>query len=368
MTPTVATIDLAAIAHNYRALAAAVAPARVLAIVKAHAYGHGTIRVAESLVAAGAWGLGVTTPEEAFALRDAGIRARVVVLGGAYEGACSELVARDIEVAIGRREDVDALCAAARSFGRPVHLHAKVDTGMARLGTRPAGLHSLLETIAKPEAELVGFMTHLSAADEADLANARAQLRRFEECLRATRAAGFKPHLAHVANTAGALRMPEARYDLVRFGIGLYGARPSENVPDVGLQPALSVTTRVIALRDLERGDTVGYGSRWRASQRSHIATLPVGYGDGYLRRLSNRAQVLVSGRRVPVVGSISMDLMMVDVTGLSVSVGDEVVLLGKQGGAHIRVEEVAAWAETIPYEILVGLARRIPRQYVGHD
>lgn len=369
---TVATIDLDAIARNYAILARAVAPSRVLAIVKAHAYGHGTLPVSRALVAAGAWGLGVTAVEEALALREEGLAARVLVLGGAYEGAHAELLARDVEAAVGRAEDVEAFAAAARAAGRRARLHVKIDTGMSRLGARPEDVPRLLDACRRPEIALAGLMTHFAAADETDLASARAQLARFDECVAAARtpvlrAAGFSPEVVHAANTAAALRLPEARRDVVRLGIGLYGARPSVHVPDPGLEPALSVRTHVIALRDVAPGDAVGYGSRWRAPRPSRIATLPVGYGDGYLRRLSSRAEVLVRGRRAPVVGSISMDLMMADVTDVpGVEYGDEVVLVGRQGGERVSVEDVAAWAETIPYEILVGLARRVPRRYEG--
>ncbi len=361
---TFATIDLAALARNFGRLARTVAPARVLAVVKADGYGHGSTPVARALVAAGAWGLGVTTVEEAIALRDAGLRGPLLVLGGTFEGAYRDALEADLTPVVGRPEDARAFAEAARALGRRAALHVKVDTGMSRLGARPEDLDTLLEACDAPELELAGLMTHLATADAAELADAEAQMRRFDECLAAVRAAGKAPATIHAANTAAALRIPSARRDLVRLGIGLYGARPSSSVPDIGLEPVLAVTTRVVALRRIARGDAVGYGSRWRAQRPSTIATLPVGYGDGYLRRLWGRAEVLVGGRRAPVVGAISMDLTMIDVTDIPVAHGDEVVLVGAQGGEKITVEELAAWGETIPYEILCGLARRVPRQY----
>jgi alanine racemase len=358
-------VDLRALRHNVARLKAAVAPAEVLAVVKADGYGHGAVAIARTLESEGVAGFGVATVEEAIDVRDAGIRAPVLILGGVYTHAHAEIVARGLEAVVFDAGEVRRFADAARRVGKKAVVHLKVDTGMARLGVRPADLPDLLACVRdQPELELRGLCTHLACADETDPTPTRAQQARFAPCLLAAEAAGARA-LVHAANSAAALRFPECRYDAVRLGLALYGALPSPAVPDPGLRPVLALRTRVASVRHLAAGDPVGYGALWRASRPSRIATLPVGYADGYARRLSGRAQVLLRGRRAPVVGAVAMDMVMVDVTEGEAEVGDEVTLLGEAQGERIRIEDLARWAETIPYELLCALGRRLPRVYL---
>jgi alanine racemase len=362
---TWAEVDLRAVRHNLACVRSAVAPAGVLAICKADGYGHGAVEVARAAEAGGAWGAGVATVEEALDLRDAGVGGRIVVLGTAYDGAHDEVVRHDLDAVVAEPADLAAFAGAARRAGTRARLHVKVDTGMARLGVSPGGLAALLEPLGDSALVLAGAMTHLACADASDEAPTYAQLAFFDGALGAIRAAGLSPETVHTANSAALLRFPAARGTLVRPGLALYGALPSAEVPDPGLRPALAVRTRVMALRDVPAGATVSYGGLWRAERPSRIATVPVGYADGYPRRLSGRAEVLVRGVRAPVAGAVCMDLTMIDVTGVpGAAAGDEVVLLGAQGAGSIGVSELAAWADAIPYEIFCGLGRRLPRRY----
>lgn len=359
-------MSLPALRHNIACVRAAVAPAGVLAVVKADAYGHGAVPVARALATGGAFAFGVATVEEAVELRGGGVSAPVLVLGGVYSRSHDEVVGNELEAVVFDGGEVGRFAEAARRLGKKALVHVKVDTGMARLGVAPDGLLDLLGAIRRfPEVEVRGLLTHLASADEPDVMPTHAQLLRFATCLSAVEAAGARPPRVHVANTAGALRFPNSRYDLVRSGLALYGALPSPAVPDPGLMPALSIRTRVAAVRTVKSGDPVGYGGLWRAPRASRIATLPVGYADGYSRRLSNRASVLLRGRRAPVVGAVAMDMILVDASESGADAGDSVTLIGEADGERIRVEELAAWAETIPYEILCALGRRMPRVYL---
>jgi alanine racemase len=359
-------VELGAIRENSTRLKAAVSPASVLAIVKADGYGHGAVSVARALEPDGVAGFGVATVEEAIELRDASIRAPILVLGGVYGGAHAEVVARGLEAVVFEAAEIERFADAARRVGRKALLHVKVDTGMARLGAPPTALADLLDRAARrPEVQVRGLATHFSCADDDDPTYTRTQIERFSACLAAAEAAGARPPLVHAANSAAALRYPECRHDAVRLGLLLYGALPSSGVPDPGLRPALSLRTRVASVRTLSPGEAVGYGALWRASRPSLIATLPVGYADGYSRRLGGRAEVILRGRRAGVVGAVAMDMIRVDATDGGAAIGDEATLLGEASGQRIRVEDMARWADTIPYEILCALGRRLPRVYL---
>ncbi len=366
--PTVARVDLAALAANYRALRGAVGPGvGVIAVVKADAYGHGAVPVARLLDGLGVRGFGVATVEEGVELRDAGIRAPVLILGAAFGRDHAEVIARELTPMVGDPGDVERFAEAARAAGCVrFSLHVKIDTGMTRLGVTEARFDEFLaRCAAHPSIRVDGLATHFASADEADPEETEAQLRAFIRCLDRARAMGADPQVIHAANSAAALRFPRTRFDLIRPGIVLYGTRPSAKVEGPGLTPVLSLHTRINALREVEAGTRVSYAGTHTLTRRSRIATLPVGYADGYPRALSNRAQVLVRGCRAPLVGRVCMDLCMIDVTDVpGVEVGDPVALLGGEGALAIHPEELAGWAGTIVYEILAGVGKRVPRDY----
>jgi alanine racemase len=252
-----------------------------------------------------------------------------------------------------------------------VGVHLKIDTGMSRLGVRLERLDEMLAKLkATPSVELTGLCSHLASADIDDAAPSAEQLVRFDEARRRIAAAGLTVPLVHVANSAATQRFGEARFDLIRPGLALYGYSASPSAAYTGLLPAMSLKSRIVALRDVPAGERVSYGGLWRAEAPSRIATVPVGYADGYTRRMTGQAEVLVGGRRCPVAGAITMDMCMVDVSAVpGVKLGDEVVLLGAQGAdprARITADELAAWAGTITWEIFCGISKRVPRVYVG--
>jgi alanine racemase len=368
LRPTRAEIDLAAVAHNLRVVRSLVPHGRVLSVIKADAYGHGVVPVAKHLAAAGASAFGVALAEEGLELRDAGIEAPILILNGVVGGAHRELVARRLRPVVYEAAEARAFSAAAVAGDRDVPIHLKVDTGMARLGVPFGRLDAFLDLLDDlPRLRVEGVMTHLASADGDDEATAE-QLDRFEAALVRVRARGHRPTVTHAANSAATLRHPRAHYDLVRPGIALFGCPGAPGV-DVHLKPAMRLRTEVISLRTLEPGDRVGYDGTFRAEVTTRIATLPVGYGDGYFRALSNRGEVLVRGHRCPVVGNVSMDLTGIDVTRVpGVELGDEVVLLGSQGEESITAEELARHAGTIPYEVLTNVSRRVPRFYRDGD
>ena len=346
---------------NYRAVQTLVGPdVAVLAVVKADAYGHGVVPVARALSDAGAFGFGVALAEEGLELRDAGVKGTILVLNGVHGAAHREVLDADLTPVVYAWNELRAFASAAKgaSFG----VHVKVDTGMSRLGVRVDKLESFLgELRALPGVRIDGVMTHLAAADT-DPEFTTHQLKEFERAVSLISRFGHRPRWIHAANSAGCLRA-DARFNLVRPGILLYGVAPSSS-SELDLRLALRIRSEIIALRSLNAGETVGYERTWRApSGGAVIATIPFGYGDGLVWRASGRLEALVHGVRCPVVGRISMDLTTVDVTPLAnVAVGDEVVLLGSQGTETIRPEEWAAASGTIPYEVLTNISRRVPR------
>jgi alanine racemase len=360
LRPTRAEVDLDAVAHNLATVRRVVRGRRVLAVVKADAYGHGVVPVARRLQAEGVDGFGVALAEEGLELREAGITSEILVLNGVYGGAHGAVLAAGLTPVVYDLADVDAFRRVAA--GRPFGVHVKIDTGMSRLGVPVDRLPAFLEGLGRMGPVRVdGVMTHLASA-ESDEAFTHAQLARFEEARAAFAAHGHRPRVVHAANTAAAFHHPRAHYDMVRPGLALFGYAPAGGA-DVDLVPALRLRTEVIALRDLPVGATVGYGGTFRAERPTRVATLPVGYGDGLMRAVSNRGFVLLRGRPCPMVGTVSMDLTTVDVTHVpEAAVGDEVVLLGRQGGARIGADDLARHAGTLPYEILTNISRRVPR------
>lgn len=341
-----------------------------MAVVKANAYGHGVLPVAMVALEAGATWLGVACPEEAVPLREAEIRVPILVLGPASPEQAALVVRLGLEQCVSDPGQAEALAMEATKLQREVRIHLKIDTGMGRVGVKPSEAVRTAERLVRhPGLTLVGLMTHFADADAPDLAYAREQLRRFREADKALRDAGIRPAVRHAANSAALLAIPEARFDLVRPGIMLYGCHPrGGRLPDdPPLRPALTLRTEVSQLKELAKGSSVSYGRTYLAPADLRVATLPIGYADGVGRLLSNRGAVLIRGRRAPIIGRVCMDMCMTDVTAVpDARAGDEAVLLGRQGEAEITADEFAAWQETISYEALSRIGARVPRVYMG--
>ncbi len=371
--PTRAEIDLGALTRNLQTLQTAAPGVDVLAVVKADAYGHGAVPVSRALEAAGVCFLGVALVEEGLALRQAGLKSDILVLGGAYEGGWELMLEQGMIPVVFRPEHLSALDAAAAARGTTARAHLKVDTGMGRLGVLPSDVPAFLEAARScRRLSLEGLCSHFANADLADAALTEQQIVRFRTALGQMRAAGFEPRWRHLSNSAGLLALPEARdgmeMNVARPGLALYGLQPAPWLrPPRVLEPVLSWKTSVVHLKTVPAGTPISYGSTWTAPRPSRIATLPVGYADGWSRLLSNRGAVLVRGRRAPIVGRVCMDLCMVDVTDLpGVEVGDEVVLIGRQGAEVQDAHQLATLESTIAYDVLCAIGARVPRVVVG--
>jgi alanine racemase len=365
--PTVAEIDLTFITGNLARLRQTVGDGvAIWGVVKADAYGHGAVAVARALEPLSN-ALAVSLVEEGLELRAAGIRIPIVVLGAFYNRHQDDVLNEGLTPVIYDSGDLERFATSAARLGRRVAVHLKVDTGMSRLGFSVDALPSVLDRAAGlPAIEVAGLATHFASADGLDPQVTLESLARFRACIDLARARGLAALTLHAANSAAAVRFPQARLDAVRPGLALYGALPSHQVTLPGIRPALSLSTRVMALHDIAPSTPVSYGGLWRASRPSRIATLPIGYADGYPRHVQG-AMTLIRGHRVPVVGAVCMDMMMVDATDVpGVALGDRVTLLGRDGGQEISVDDVAAWAGTVNYEILCGISKRVPRIYSG--
>jgi alanine racemase len=365
--PTIAEVDLAAIRRNLDRLTALAAPAAVMAVIKADAYGHGAVPVARA-IADQCEAVAVSLVEEGFELRAAGLETPIIVLGAYYDSCHAQVLDQALTPVIYDARDLELFSQAAGVRGRPVDVHIKVDTGMSRLGVSPAALIPVLERAAAlPRLRVAGLCTHFAVADGPSAENAaqtRAALAELRGCIAEASRRGLGPLTNHAANSAAAIRFPEARLDAIRPGLALFGAVPSASVVLPDLEPALRLSTRIMAVRQIAPGVGVSYGGNWRAARPSVIATLPIGYADGYPRHIHS-AEVLVRGRRAPLVGAVCMDMMMIDVTDVpGAAVGDEVTLLGRDGAQRIGVDDIAAWAGTVNYEILCGISKRVPRIY----
>ena len=367
--PAWAEVDLDAVRHNAGVLAALARPAALCAVVKADGYGHGAVPVARAALEAGAAWLAVAVVEEGVVLRDAGIDASILLLSEPPPDAMPAALAHGLTPTLYTRPGVEAAAAAA---GRaPAAVHVKVDTGMHRAGALPEAVVAVARAVeAAAGLRLEGLWTHLAVADDPEQDDFTAlQLRRFEEVRHRLAAAGIRPALLHAANSAGAMAHPGSRYDLVRCGISLYGHPPGPALEGMAdLRPALSLKARVTLAKELAAGERVSYGRCYQVRRRATVATVPLGYADGVPRRLSaTGAEVLVGGRRCPVAGTVTMDQLLVDCSPApGVAVGDEVVLIGRQGTEEVRAEEWAERLGTISYEVLCGIGPRVPRTYVG--
>lgn len=369
---TWAEIDLDAVAHNVQAIKAHVGPrVAVIAVVKANMYGHGVVPVARTLLAHGASRLAVHRLVEAIQLRQAGITAPVLVMGYTLPAEAEAVVRWDLTPTVNERHQARALAAAARTQGKTLPVHVKVDTGMGRWGLLPEEALPFCRWLGElPSLALEGVFTHFAVADgtgDADRAYTRRQLDLFMGALKELEANGIAVPLRHAANSAATLTLPQAHLDAVRPGLILFGLRPSPDMTlPFSLQPVLTLKSRVVRLRTLPAGASIGYGCTFTTERPTRVALVPVGYGDGYHRLFSNRGEVLVRGRRAPVRGRVSMDQIVIDVSEVpQVALHDEVVLVGRQGEAELSAAEVAGWAETINYEVTTSLLPRVTRVYL---
>jgi len=371
--PTWAEINLGAIRANLATLRRLLAPGiKVLGVVKADAYGHGLVPVARALESGGADMLGVVMVEEGVALRSAGVALPILMMGSIPEDETEALGAHDLRPTVGDAEILERLSAAARAAGKRVAVHLKVDTGMNRLGVRSEEAVALAERIAGgPALDLEGVYTHFACADTPGDVATREQLKRFRAVLAELGQRGAAIRMIHAANSSALATMPETHFDMVRPGLALYGILPCEEVPKaVRLQPALALKSRVAHLKRVPQGESVSYGHTWRAERDSLVGLLPIGYGDGYPRTLSNKGQVRIGkgadAPLCPVVGYICMDATIVDLTDVpDARVGLEATLIEADAQSPLNVAAVARLAGTIPYEILTGLTCRVPRVYV---
>jgi len=367
--PVWAEVDLESVRANVRTLVALVAPAAVCAVVKADGYGHGAVAVSRAAVEAGAAWVAVALVEEGVQLREAGIDAPVLVLSEPVPAAAETVVAHRLTPVVYTATGIDALAKAVLTHGAgPLDVHLKIDTGMHRVGCDPDDAVELAaHVVDRAELRLAGVCTHFAVADEPGNDYTDAQQRTFERVLEKIRARHLPTGVVHACNTAGAIAVPGARYDMVRSGIGIYGIAPSPALASAAeLAPAMAVKARVSHVQVLPEGARISYGLRYETSRATRVATIPIGYADGVPRELSHHGgEVLIGGRRHPIAGTVTMDQLMVDVGDQSVDVGDEVVLIGRQGDERITAEEWAERLHTIAYTVVCGVGPRVPRRYL---
>jgi alanine racemase len=370
-----AEIDLDAIRHNVAHLAGVAAPAKLWAVVKAGGYGHGAVEVARAAIDAGAAGLCVALVQEGVELRAAGIDAPILILSEQPIGQIDDLLASGLTPTVYSDEIVTGLEDALRRVDAPIGpypVHVKVDTGMQRVGMAPTAVPDLVERIsASPHLRLDGVFTHLACADEPGSSATEEQLAVFDDVLAQLDARGHTPPTTHVANSAAILRVPASHRSLVRAGIAIYGISPGPalDAEAAALRPAMRLVARVSHVKRVAAGTHVSYGWRHRFERSTTVATLPIGYADGVPRRMGTLpgragADVLIGGRRCPIVGVVTMDQLVVDCGDVPVSIGDEAVLIGEQGAEHIRAEDWAERLDTIGYEIVCAISSRVPRSH----
>lgn len=365
--PTAAKIDLAALEHNYREVVRNAEGRKILAVVKAQAYGHGAVAVSRHLLRLGADLLGVALVEEGKELRTAGIDAPILLMGSLFPDQAETAVVLRLTPVVYTISVARALSEAALKLKTAVPVHVKIDTGMGRIGIAPEHAFAFIKDLRRlPGIDIQGLMTHFADADLREKGFASMQMAHFERLLQNLDAAHITLPLRHAANSAAVLDFHRALFTMVRPGLMLYGYSPLENEQNTsGLEPVMSLVTRIAHLKKVAAGVPISYGRTFVTKHESLIATLPIGYADGYSRSLSNCGEALVRGARVPVVGRVCMDMCMIDVTGLvGVGEGDEVVLIGRQGTERITASDIAEKTGTIPYEVLCGISSRVPRIY----
>jgi alanine racemase len=357
-------IDQHALTHNYSEVTRRIGGRKVLAVVKAQAYGHGAVPVARHLAGLGVNMFGVALVEEGRDLRDAGITAPILVMGPVFPEQAESLVRANLTPVVYTLPLTKALSNAADSAGRTVTVHVKIDTGMGRIGVLPEEAALFIETISKlPGIVVEGLMTHFADADLSDKKFAAVQMDRFQALIGSLDAKGIAIPLRHAANSAAVLEYDRALLTMVRPGLMLYGYNPLESRVPADVRPVLSLVTRIASIKKVPAGVSISYGRTFVTKRESLIATIPIGYADGYSRVLSNRGEAIVRDKRVPVAGRVCMDMTMLDVTEVpGVTAGDEAVLIGSRGNVRISADDIAAKTGTIAYEVLCGISGRVPR------
>jgi alanine racemase len=367
LRPTLATIDLGAIARNYRLLRDRVGDGRtVIPVLKADAYGHGAGPVARRLESEGALRFAVAVAEEGVALRRAGVGGEILLLSFSDPADVGMHRAYGLSPALYDLAQARAFADAAASFTHPLPVQVKLDTGMGRIGFRPAELDALTDVLRGARGlRVAGTFSNLASAEDPGSPRTAEQVERLRAGAEALAAAGISPGLLHLANSAGVLLHPGSWLNAVRPGLALYGVSPSGSAgSEDALEPAMGLETRVMAVREVPAGVALGYGGRFVTSRPSAIAVLPIGYHDGFRRSFSGRVRVLLRGKEAPVVGAVSMDLTLVDATGLHARSGERVICLGSDGALRVTAWDLARAADTLPYEILCGIGPRVPRVY----
>ncbi|WP_088346948.1 MULTISPECIES: alanine racemase [Rhodomicrobium] len=364
---TEAVIDLAAIAHNTRVLSRTAGGAALMAVIKANGFGHGAVEIARAALGNGASWLGVTSPAEAMALRNAGIGAPVLMWLYAPNEDLAALVAAGVDISVGSMAHLHCVADAARRCGQAAKVHLKVDTGMCRGGALPDHWPALIEAAAglgkAGLIDLAGIWSHLGCAEDLTDPRLGAQLAQFGDAVAAAREAGLSARLLHLANSAALLQLPQARFDMVRAGIALYGVPPLSR--GFGLRPAMALTAQVILAKRVPAGSWVSYGQAYRTDRETTLALVPLGFADGVPRAAGRKASVSINGTRCPVAGVISMDQFVVDAGDLPVEVGDPVLVFGPGDAGEPSAADWAEWAGTNPHEIFTGIGSRVPRRYL---
>lgn len=366
---TWAEVNLTRLSRNLQAIRRAVTPAKVMIVVKANAYGHGLAEVAKHLGSQADY-IGVAVLEEGILLRELGVTVPILVLGGIWGDQVPHYLLHELTLTASSVERLEQIDSVAARMGVKAKIHLKIDTGMERIGVHYYSAQALQETALKcANIEVEGIFSHFANADSPDLTHARLQLERFHEVLHFYEKHSLPMPIRHMANSPAILQLPESNLDMVRPGILFYGVYPGPEVPHtVPVQPALTWKSRVVYFKVVQTGHPVSYGSTWQSDHPTRIVTVPVGYGDGYFRALSNRSQVIIRGRKYPQVGRVCMDQMMVNIENDSAFNGDEVTLIGESGNQAITAQDLADWAGTIPYEILTNINTRVPRVYLTEE
>ena len=364
--PTLVEVNLNRLTHNLNAIRAKVFPAEVMAILKANAYGHGLVPVAKHMQALDIDYLGVAVLEEGILLREAGITKPILVLGGILGNQIPHFIKHNLTITASSVEKLEQIEEAAIHLGKRAHVHLKIDTGMERIGVHYYSAGNLLKaSLNCKNVQIEGIYSHFANADQCDPGYSSLQLERFLEVLYFYERKSLPIPLRHMANSAAILKIPESYFDIVRPGILLFGVYPTIDIPQsIPVQPALTWKSHIVYFKVIKPGHPVGYGSLWESDHNVRAVTIPVGYGDGYFRSMSAKAQVIIRGKRYPVIGSISMDQIVANIEGDTAYNDDEVILMGESDGITISCNEMAEWAGTIPYEILTNINTRVPRIY----
>ena len=367
LRPTHIKVDLEQIVHNYHQIQRC-CQRPIMAILKANAYGHGIVEVARRLERESVSYFGLAYLEEGVLLRKSGVKTPILILGGVIGEQLPTFIEHDLTITASSVDKLKAIESTAKQMGKTAKVHLKIDTGMERIGVHYYSATELLRQALGCECvEIEGIFSHFANADSVDDKRSHLQLERFHTVLKSATELGLHIPIRHMSNSGAVLQFPEARFDMVRVGLLLYGVYPSLEVPrTIDVSPAMKWVTRVVYFKVVQPNHPVSYGSLWQSKTMVRVVTIPVGYGDGYHRRMTGSAEVLIRGKRYPLVGAICMDQAMVNINWDEAFNDDEVVLLGKQGEHQITVEELAQWADTIPYEILTSINTRVSRVYKG--